>query len=58
MIICADAVHACERGLRHRLFGHPAQRVYGILATDRYYSAEEVYRMFAAYGHEIHRCRA
>ena len=58
IIICADAVHACKLGLRHRLFGHPAQRVYGLIATDRYYPAEEVHWMFGSYGHEIHRCRA
>jgi hypothetical protein len=56
MIICADA--ACGPRVLQRLFAHPRQRVYGIVATDNYYSAHEVHQMYWAYGREIHRCRS
>ena len=53
ILLCPDPEAASLPRVLHRLFGGPNQRVYGVEATDRYYSAAEIHQMYGAFGHVI-----
>jgi hypothetical protein len=57
IVLCADAADACAGHIQSRLFFGPGQRVYGFMATNRYYSAEDVHSTYGAFGREIHHCQ-